>query len=114
MPIEQGQIFDHDFGPRKNHLQEGPRPVVVIQCNALNRIAGYPNVIVVPLTRTEKKSATYIGVAPSSANQLTSPSWAITNQIFTIDQGDLKSSLGHVSKEELYGIKQGLKIVLDI
>lgn len=114
MKIEQGQIFRHDFGPRQNHLQEGPRPIVVIQTDALNRLDGYPNVIVVPLTTKEKKSATYAKVEPSAENALNRTSWAIANQIFTLDKGDLKESLGYVTPTELYNIKESLKVSLNI
>lgn len=114
MKIEQGSIFKHDFGPRQNHLQEGPRPILVIQTDTLNRLDGYPNVIVVPLTTKGKPSATYAKIEPSDANKLDRTSWAITNQIFTLDKGDLKESLGQVSAAELYNVKESLKISLNI
>ena len=112
MEIEQGELFKHDFGPRQNHLQEGPRPVLVVQTNGLNRLQGYPNVVIVPLTTKQKGAATYAKVEPSHLNGLERTSWAIANQIFTLDKGDLRESLGHVSKEELYGVKQALKVTL--
>lgn len=114
MAIEQGGIYRHDFGPRQNHLQEGPRPVVVVQTDALNALEGYGNVIVVPLTTKEKRSPTYARVEPSPFNSLGHTSWAIGNQIFTIDKGDLKEPLGVVAKEELFGIKMALKKSLDL
>lgn len=78
----------------------------------LNELDGYPNVIVVPLTTKERPSATYARIEPSPQNQIDRTSWAITNQIFTLDKGDLRQSIGKVSKEELYRIKEGLKIAL--
>ena len=114
MSIEQGQLFRHDFGPRQDHLQEGPRPVVVVQSDAINRIENYANVIVVPLTTKGRPSATYIPVQPGSENKLDGTSWAITNQIFTLDKTTLNSPIGRVSKSEMDEIKQGLKIALGI
>jgi mRNA-degrading endonuclease toxin of MazEF toxin-antitoxin module len=107
-------LFRHDFGPRSNHSQEGIRPVVVVQADALNRIEGYGNVIVVPLTTREKKSETYVPIAPAIENKLERPSWAITNQIFAVSREDLNESLGRVNRSELYQIKEGLKISLAI
>jgi mRNA-degrading endonuclease toxin of MazEF toxin-antitoxin module len=112
--IEQGCIFWHDFGPRQNHLQEGVRPALVVQTDFLNRLDGYANVIIVPLTTKSKSSPTYVPIQPAKDNSLTAPSWAITNQIFTLDKNDLKNPLGRISKEELYAVKQALKIALGI
>lgn len=88
--------------------------MVVVQTNALNNISGYANVIVVPLTTKGKPSPTYAKVEPSTSNGLDRTSWAIGNQIFTLDKGDLKDSMGIVSKEELYEIKTALRIALDL
>lgn len=107
-------LFDYDFGPRQNHLQEGPRPVVVVQTDMLNRLEGYGNVVIVPLTTKEKKSPTYVGVVPSQGNELDRDSWAITNQIFTVGKEELLRPLGRVSQTELYAIKEGLKVTLAI
>ena len=112
MVIEQGALFKHDFGPRQNHLQEGPRPVVVVQTDLLNKLDGYANVIIVPITTKHKPSATYAAIKPSPENDLTQPCWAIANQIFTLNKAELSNPLGRVSKEELYEIKQALKVAL--
>jgi mRNA-degrading endonuclease toxin of MazEF toxin-antitoxin module len=87
---------------------------VVVQMDALNELDGYANVIVVPLTTKERRSKTYVPVTPSVDNRLTAPSWAIANQIFTIDKGELKDSLGRITRQEMYELKQALAFVLDI
>lgn len=112
MAIEQGELFFHDFGPRQNHLKEGPRPIVVVQTNHLNRMDGYPNVIVVPITTKPRTSPTYVRIEPSPINDLDRTSWAITNQIFTVDKGELKKRLGMVSASELHEIREGLQVAL--
>lgn len=88
--------------------------MVVVQSDLLNKLDGYGNVIVVPLTTKQKPAKTFIQVEPSSSNALDRTSWAITNQIFTISKSDLGSEMGAVSKTELYAIKEGLKIALGI
>ncbi len=114
MAINQGDIFDHNFGPRQNNLQEGFRPVLIVQTDSLNRLDGYGNVIVVPLTTKERPSATYIRIEPSKDNGLDQTSWAITNQVFTLSKSDIKDKRGSISKEGIYAVKQGLKIALSI
>lgn len=112
MSIEQGDLFWYDFGPRQDHLQEGPRPVLVVQSNGLNVIFGYPNVIIVPVTTKEKQSATYAKLEPTTESGLDRISWAIGNQLFTIDKGRLGAKLGHISRSELYVVKECLRISL--
>ena len=114
MEIEQGQLYRHDFGPRTNHLQDGPRPVLVVQTDLLNRIEGYPNVVIVPLTTKQRASATYVKVAPSREDGLTEPSWVIANQIFTVDKSELRGPIGRVSKSDIYAVKTALRITLDL
>jgi mRNA-degrading endonuclease toxin of MazEF toxin-antitoxin module len=112
--IEQGRIFRFDFGPKSNHLQEGVRSALIVQTDLLNRISEYANVIIVPLTTKQRRSGTYIEIQPSEDNDLTATSWAITNQIFTVDKSTLKDPLGRISKNELHSVKQALKMVLNI
>lgn len=114
MSIEEGSLFRHDFGPRHNHLQEGVRPALVVQTNVLNTLEGYPNVIVVPLTTKPRPSPTYVPIQPSKENGLSSMSWAITNQIFTIGKADLGEFLGKINKTDLFEVKEGLKIAMAI
>lgn len=87
---------------------------MVVQTDFLNRLDGYPNVIIVPLTTKHKPSPTYVPIQPSADNGLTAASWAITNQIFTLNKGDLKDPLGKIGKEELFAVKEALKVALDI
>jgi mRNA-degrading endonuclease toxin of MazEF toxin-antitoxin module len=110
LAIEQGMLFQPDFGPRQNSLQEGSRPLVVVQSDTLNKLNGYPLVIVVPLTTKQKPSPTFVQIEPGSENKLSATSWAITNQVFTITKQELREPLGRVSKAELFSIKEGLKI----
>lgn len=114
MSIEQGAIFWHDFGPRQNHLQEGKRPALVVQTDGLNRLEGYPNTMIVPLTTKGRQSPTYVQIEPTPESGLERTSWAITNQVFTIGKGDLGERIGQVSRKELFGIKEGLKIAFSI
>jgi mRNA-degrading endonuclease toxin of MazEF toxin-antitoxin module len=114
LTIEQGDVFDHNFGPRQNNLQEGSRPVLVVQTDTLNKLEGYGNVIVVPLTTKERLSVTYIKIEPTDGNGLDRVSWAITNQVFTIGKDELEEKRGSITKEGIYAVKQGLKISLSI
>ncbi len=114
MSIEQGSVYRFDFGPQQDHLQEGKRFLVVVQTDLLNRMDGYPNVIVVPTTTKGKSSPSFARIEPSDANGLTETSYAICNQIQTMDKGRLKDCRGKISKEDLYQVKEALKVALAI
>ena len=107
-------MYRFDFGPQQDHLQEGKRYLIVVQTDALNKIDGYPNVIVVPTTTKGKPSPSFAKIEPSAANGLTETSFAICNQIQTVDKGRLKDLRGKVSKEDLYQVKEALKVALSI
>ncbi len=112
--IEQGSIFRCDFGPHSNHLQEGKRPALIVQADLLNRIQGLGTFIVVPLTTKHKPALTFVRIEASESNALTATSWAITNQIYTLGENDLREDLGKISRAELYLVKEALKKVLAI
>jgi len=112
--IEQGAVYRSDFGPQQDHLQVGKRYLIVVQTDALNSLEGYSNVIVVLTTRKGKPSPSYAKIEPSTANGLTETSYAICNQIQTMDKGRLKDFRGKISREDLYQIKEALKVALGI
>jgi mRNA interferase MazF len=112
--IEQGAVYRFDFGPQQGHLQEGKRYVVVVQTDYLNKLEGYPNVIIVPTTTKGRPSPSYAKLEPSSENGLTETSYAICNQIQTIDKTRLRELAGTITKEDLYRVKEALKVSLAI
>jgi mRNA-degrading endonuclease toxin of MazEF toxin-antitoxin module len=112
--IDQGDIFAFDFGPRQNHLMEGPHSVVIVQAGRLNSIENYHNTVVVPITSKPRKSPTYVPLQPSQSNSLVIQSYAVTNQIYTIDRAQLGEPRGRITQFELAEVKKGLAIVLDI
>jgi mRNA-degrading endonuclease toxin of MazEF toxin-antitoxin module len=112
LTIEQGFLFWCDFGPHSSHLQEGRRPALIVQADILNRIGGLSTFIVVPLTTKQKRALTFVQIEPSEGNALTVTSWAITNQIYTVSESDLRERLGRISRTELFLVKEALKKVL--
>jgi mRNA interferase MazF len=112
--IEQGGVYRFDFGPQQGHLQEGKRFLVVVQADALNQLEGYPNVIVVPTTTKGRQSPSFARIEPSQQNGLTEISFAICNQILTIDKNRLQESSGKISKQDLFQVKEALKVALGI
>jgi mRNA-degrading endonuclease toxin of MazEF toxin-antitoxin module len=112
--IERGQIYDFDFGPRQDNRQEGRRPALVVQSDLLNRIKGYGLTIVVPLTTQGRPSPTYVPLDPTKENGLTQLSFAKCEQPYTVTYDSLKSLRGKVTKQDMFRIREALKLVLDL
>lgn len=88
--------------------------MVVVQTDLLNKLEGYPNVIVVPTTTKGKPSPSYARIEPSEVNGFTETSYAICNQIQTIDKIRLQDYRGKLRKEDIFQVKEALKISLAI
>ena len=88
--------------------------MVVVQSNPLNRVPNYPLSIVVPLSSTGKPAATHIRIEASESNGLDHTSFAKCEQILTVPASDLKDRRGTLSPNDLYRIKEGLRISLGL
>ena len=112
--IEQGDIFDYDFGPRSDNRQEGKRPALVIQSDRLNELPNYGLTVIVPLTTKGRPSPTHVSLEPSQLSGLTALSFAKGEQLFTVPVEELGQRRGNISKHELFRVKEALRIVLEL
>lgn len=111
--IEQGEIYDYDFGIAVDSRQSGYRPAIVVQTDLLNRVEGYPLCVIVPVsTKNRSASPSRVRLEPSPENGLSEMSFAKCEQIFTVPQAGLSKLRGKLSKHELYAVKEALRVVL--
>jgi mRNA interferase MazF len=73
----------------------------------------FPMLAVVPLTGTPGKGALYPSLRPGESG-LVKPSWALIDQLRTIDKSRVTRVFGVVSSEELAAIDDGLKLYLGL
>lgn len=73
----------------------------------------YPLVCVVPITGTAGEGALYPRLAPG-ASGLSKPSYALIEQLRSVDKRRLTRPLGAVSDEELEAIDEGLRLYLGL
>ena len=117
MPVEQGAIYDDDFGARDHgdHRMLGPLPALVVQSAPLNALTarGYPLTVVVPMTSTRNASPTVVEIAATDRNGLDHTSYALCHHVFTIRAEELvgKTLRGMIDRPALYRVKQALTIV---
>ena len=121
----RGDIYMANLNPFKGSEQGGTRPVLVLQNNTGNLFC--PTLIVAPLTtqvNKKKDQPTHYllsgvrGLPEDSVALLEQinpeDSVALLEQIKTIDKSRIISYLGKVSKEEMRGVDQAIKVSLGI
>ena len=108
----RGDIYMANLNPFKGSEQGGTRPVLVLQNNTGNLFC--PTLIVAPLTtQVNKKKDQPTHYLLSGVRGLPEDSVALLEQIKTIDKSSI-SYLGKVSKEEMRGVDQAIKVSLGI
>ena len=105
----RGDIYMANLNPFKGSEQGGTRPVLVLQNNTGNLFC--PTLIVAPLTtQVNKKKDQPTHYLLSGVRGLPEDSVALLEQIKTIDKSRIISYLGKVSKEEMRGVDQAIKM----
>jgi len=112
--VEQGDIFNFDFGPQHDNRQEGIRSALVVQTDFLNRLDAYSLTIVVPLSRSGRPSPSHVRIEPSKDNGLTDVSFAKCEQIYTVPRDMLADKRGSLSQGDLFAVKEALRLVLSL
>jgi mRNA interferase MazF len=110
--ISQGEIWWADLPPPTGSGPGFRRPVVVVQCDALNR-SRIATVVCIPLT-TNLKWAGAPGNVLFSARLTGLPEDSVANvsQIVTVDKALLGSRAGKLPRQKLALLLAGIDIVL--
>ena len=112
MVISQGEIWWADLPAPTGSGPGFRRPVVVVQCDALNR-SRIATVVCVPLTSNLKWASAPGNVQLSARlSGLTKDSVANVSQIVTIDKQLLGERVGKLSRSKLELMLSGIDIVL--
>ena len=112
MVIGQGEVWWADLG---EPIGSGPgyrRPVVVVQCDPLNR-SRIGTVVCVPLTSNMKwAGAPGNVVLPARATGLPKPSVANVSLIVALDKRQLTEQAGKVGTRQLELLSAGIDVLL--
>ena len=111
MAIKQGDIFWFDAGEPRGSSPAYSRPVAVIQNNVFNR-SPIGTVLVCALT-TNLRRAKAPGNVLLDENEADLPkqSVVVVSQVLTIDKSELIDKIGVLSKERIYEILEGIKLL---
>lgn len=112
MVIEQGEIWWADLPPPIGSSPGFRRPVVVVQCNSINR-SRIATVVCVPLTSNLRwKDAPGNVFLSSNESGLPKESVANVSQIITLDKDVLSEKVGLLSQNKFNSIIEGINIIL--
>lgn len=113
MKPERGIIVVLSLDPTIGHEQKGVRPCVVVSAPEVIFEQRYPLVCVVPITGTPGEGALYPRLEPGGSG-LKKPSFALIDQLRSVDKRRVTRFLGRVSGDELKSIDEGLRLYLGL
>ncbi len=114
--VKRGEIYLHDFGSNEGSIQNGVRPVLVVQCDEGNQAS--TTTIVAALTSVIKKRYLPSHIILGDKFGLKEPSMVMLEQLKTVNQSELVEYIGFVDSEYLlrkvnYGLKKALGLWVD-
>lgn len=114
--VKRGEIYLHDFGSNAGSIQNGVRPVLVVQCDEGNQAS--TTTVVAALTSVIKKRYLPSHIILGDKFGLKEPSMVMLEQLKTVNQSELVEYIGFVDSEYLlrkvnYGLKKALGLWVD-
>lgn len=109
MKIDCGTVLLLDLDPSMGHEQRGLRPCVVVSDPEIVSDQRFPLIGVVPVTRTAGQGALYPSLQPGPSG-LTHTSYALIDQVRSIDKRRVRRVFGQIEPSELTAIGEGLAL----
>ena len=113
MKVERGTIVLVELDPTVGHEQRGVRPCVAVSDPDVNADQRFPLIAVVPITGTPGEGALYPELSPGKSG-LTKASFALIDQLRSIDKRRIRRLFGRVTRDEMAAIDQGLELFLGL
>jgi mRNA interferase MazF len=97
-----------------DHTGSKLRPAVLVQSDALNNLI--PDSVLVAITGTSRGAVTEVEIDPATEPRsgLKFTSYAVCNNLLTIDQGLIYKRLGELSSAVLRRLEDGIKLALEL
>lgn len=110
--IWRGEVYEVDLGQPIGHEPAFRRPAVVVSVDILNN-GPSQLVMVVPVTSASYGLRSHVEIEPGSSG-LSRISFARCDQLRVISTRRLSVRLGVIAPDQMYGIDQALRFVLDL
>ena len=111
--LDRGSVVLVKLDPVAGHEQAGTRPCVVVSPPEVNDAMRFPLIAVVPLTRTPGGGILYPRI-PRKGAGLTADSYALTDQVRSIDKVRVARVFGRVADEQMAAVDDGLRAFLGL
>ena len=111
--LPRGTVVLVTFDPVRGHEQRGTRPCVIVSAGDVAANQRFPMVCVVPLTATPGEGLLYPRLAPGPSG-LRKPSWALVDQIRSVDKRRIIRLFGELRPEELGAIDEAIRVFLGL
>jgi len=111
--VDRGTVVLVELDPTVGHEQRGTRPCVAVSDPVVNVDQRFPLIAVVPVTGTPGDGALYPELSPG-ASGLTKTSYALVDQLRSIDKRRIRRVFGRIRKNELAALDQGLELFLGL
>jgi mRNA interferase MazF len=113
MVIKQGDLFWVEFNEPKGSEPGYRHPHVVVQNDIFNQ-SNINTVVICSLTSNLKRASSPGNVLLRKGEaSLSKASVVNVSQIITVNKSDLDEKIGHLSKERISKIVEGLKLLLE-
>jgi len=99
--------------PAEGHEQRGTRPCVVVSSPEVSSHQGFPMICVIPLTGTPGEGLLYPRLDPGPSG-LRKRSWALVDQIRSVDKRRIVRLYGTVTRREMEKIDGAMESFLGL
>jgi mRNA interferase MazF len=110
--LRRGELYWVDWSPGRGSEAGGRRPALIVQRDAGNRAATYPNTVVVAVSSQGHEIPLHVRIRPTRENGLKNVSFVKCEQIFTISKDRLGARLGRLRADELAQVGEALRLNL--
>jgi len=108
----RGEIWGAQLDPTRGREQAGHRPVLIVSVDPFNQSPA-DLVIVIPVTRTDRRIRSHVSVVPPEGG-LNAPSFVMCEAIRSIAKGRLTQRWGSVSGQTLAAVEERLRFLMGL
>jgi len=108
----RGEVWDLDLDPTVGHEQAGTRPALILSADIFNE-GPADLVVVIPVTRTERKVRWHVSVQPPEGG-FVAESFIQCESVRSVSKQRVKGLRGRVSESTMQQVEDRVRILLGL